>query len=94
MKKELQEYSNELDKLYSSDNTNSQKTMKIIEEINKEKKELEQKITVLEKEKKELEQKINIVEESKNNINNEHRRLIKYFKKYKVFEKLKNYIMK
>ena len=68
--------------------------MKIIEEINKEKKELEQKITVLEKEKKELEQKINIVEESKNNINNEHHRLIKYFKKYKVFEKLKNYIMK
>ena len=45
--------------------------MKIIEEINKEK--------------KELEQKINIVEESKNNINNEHRRLTEYFKKYKVF---------
>ena len=52
LKKELQEYSNELDKLYSSDNTNSQKMMKIIEEINKEKKELEQKIIVLEKEKK------------------------------------------
>ena len=89
LKKELQEYSNELDKLYSLDNTNSQKTMKIIQEINKEKKELEQKIIVLEREKKELEQKINIVEESKNNINNEHCRLIKYFKKYKVFEKLK-----
>ena len=55
----------------------------------KKKKELEQKIIVLEKEKKELEQKINIVEESKNNINNEHRCLIKYSKKYKVFEKLK-----
>ena len=38
LKKELQEYSNKLDKLHSSDNTNSQKTMKIIEEINKEKK--------------------------------------------------------
>ena len=63
--------------------------MKIIEEINKEKKELKQKMIVLEKEKKELEQKINIVEESKNNINNEYHRLIKYFKKYKVFEKLK-----
>ena len=37
-KKELQEYSNELDKLYSSDNTSSQKMMKIIEEINEEKK--------------------------------------------------------
>ena len=41
LKKELQEYSNELDKLYSSNNTNSQK---IIEEINKEKKGLEQKM--------------------------------------------------
>ena len=52
LKKELQEYSNELDKLYSSDNTSSLKTMKIIEEINKEKKELKQKINVLEEEKK------------------------------------------
>ena len=52
LKKELQEYSNELDKLYSLDNTNSQKKMKIIEEINKEEKELEQKIIVLEKKKK------------------------------------------
>ena len=38
LKKQLQEYSNELDKLYSSDNTSSQKTMKLIEEINNEKK--------------------------------------------------------
>ena len=38
LKKELGKYSNELDKLYSLDNTNSQKTIKIIEEINKEKK--------------------------------------------------------
>ena len=52
LKKEWQEYSNELDKLYSLDNTNSQKTMKITEEINKEKKELEQKIIVLEKKKR------------------------------------------
>ena len=42
LKKELEEYSNELDKLYSLDDTNSQKRIKIIEEINKEKKELEQ----------------------------------------------------
>ena len=45
--------------------------------------ELEQKIKNLEKEKKELEQKINIVESQKNSINNEHSRLIKYYKKYK-----------
>ena len=51
LKKELQEYSNELDKLYSLDNTSSQKTMKIIEEINKEKNELKQKINVLEEKK-------------------------------------------
>ena len=41
LKKELQEYSNELDKLYSSDNTKSQK-IKTIEE-------LEQKIDIVEK---------------------------------------------
>ena len=46
IKKLLEEYSNELDKSYSSDNTKSQKN-----------KELEQKIIVLEKEKKELEKK-------------------------------------
>ena len=45
--------------------------IKTIEEINKEKKELEQKIIILEKEKKELEQEINIIEKSKNSINNE-----------------------
>ena len=60
-----------MDNLYSSNGTNSQKLIKTIEEINKEKKGLEQKIIVLEKEKKELEQKINIVETSKNSINNE-----------------------
>ena len=46
IKKLLEEYSNELDKSYSSDNTKSQKN-----------KELEQKIIVLEKEKKELEKR-------------------------------------
>ena len=50
--------------------------MKIIEEINNEKKELKQKINVLEKEKKELEIRIN-------NVNNEHLRLVNYFKKLK-----------
>ena len=45
LKKELEEYSNELDKLYSSDNTNSQKMIKTIEE-------LEQKIDIVKKEKK------------------------------------------
>ena len=50
--------------------------MKIIEEINKEKKELKQKINVLGKEKKELEIRIN-------NVNNEHLRLVNYFKKLK-----------
>ena len=44
---------------------------KTIEEINKEKKESEQKIIVLEKEKKELEQKIKDIESKKNTINNE-----------------------
>ena len=58
LKKELQKYSNKLDKLYSSNDT------KTIEE-------LEQKIYISEKEKKELEQKIDIVERSKNSINNE-----------------------
>ena len=33
LKKELQEYSNELDKLYSSNDTNSQKMIKTIEEL-------------------------------------------------------------
>ena len=80
LKKELQEYSNELDKLCSSDNTSSQKT--IIEEINKEKKELKQKINILEEEKKELETRIN-------NVNSEHLRLVNYFGKYKIFEKLR-----
>ena len=49
IKKELDRYSNELDKLY---NSNPQKMTKTIEEINEEKKGLEQKIIVLEKEKK------------------------------------------
>ena len=49
LKKETKEYSNELDKLY---NSNPQKMIKTFEEINSEKKGLEQKIIVLEKEKK------------------------------------------
>ena len=88
LKKELEEYSNELDKLHSLDNTNSQKTIKTIEEINNGK--------------KELEQKTDIVEKSKNSINNEYRHLLNYYKKYKKNLKnldlkkldLKNLIMK
>ena len=38
LKKALQEYSNELDELYGLDNASSKKTMKMTEEINKEKK--------------------------------------------------------
>ena len=38
LKKALQEYSNEVDELYGLDNPSSQKTMIMIEEINKEKK--------------------------------------------------------
>ena len=45
LKKEIQEYSNELDKLYSSNNTKSQKLIKTIEE-------LAQKIDILIKKKK------------------------------------------
>ena len=52
LKKALQEYSNEVDELYILDNPSSQKPMIMIEEINKEKKELKEKINVLEKEKK------------------------------------------
>ena len=49
--------------------------------------ELEQKIKNLKKEKKELEQKINIVESQKGSINNEHSRLVKYYKEYKDLQK-------
>ena len=49
--------------------------------------ELEQKIKNLKKEKKELEQKINIVESQKTSINNEHGRLVKYYKEYKDLQK-------
>ena len=49
--------------------------------------ELEQKIKNLKKEKKELEQKINIVESQKTSINNEHSRLVKYYKEYKDLQK-------
>ena len=49
--------------------------------------ELEQKIKILKKEQKELEQKINIVESPKTSINNEHRRLVKYYKEYKDLQK-------
>ena len=61
LKKLLEEYSNELDKLYSSDNTKSQKEIE----------ELEQKIIVLEKEKKGLEEKNKDIEIRMNNTNNE-----------------------
>ena len=65
---------------------------KTIEEINKEKKGLEQKIIVLEKEKKELEQEIKEIEIKKNTINNElthavHILKTKYPEKYELFEK-------
>ena len=49
--------------------------------------ELKQKIENLEKEKKELEQKINIVESQKNSVNNDHTRMVKYYKKYKDLKK-------
>ena len=91
LKKVLPEYSNELDKLYSSNDTNSQKT---IEEINKEKKGLEQKIIVLEKEKKELEEEINIIEKSKNSINNELAHAIRIIKKgKKILKNLVNMVL-
>ena len=44
-------------------------------------------INELEKEKKELEQKIVIVESEKNSINNELCRLVNYYKKYKELQK-------
>ena len=49
--------------------------------------ELKQKIENLEKAKKELEQKINIVESQKNSVNNEYTRMVKYYKKYKDLKK-------
>ena len=55
LKKELEKYSNKSDKLYSSDNTKSQKTIE----------ELKQKTDIVKKEKKELEQKLNILEKEK-----------------------------
>ena len=69
--------------------------IKTFEEINKEKKELEQKIIVLEKEKKELEHNIKDIELKKNTINNElahtvHIFKIKYPEKLKIYEKVKN----
>ena len=67
----LEEYSNELDKLYSSDDTKSQKTIE----------ELEQKIIVLEKEKKELKQKNKDIESKKNIINNEPSHAVHILKK-------------
>ena len=74
LKKEIPEYSNELDKLYSSDNTKSQKMIKTTEE-------LEQKVYILEKEKKELEKKIDIVEKRKSSINNELAHAVHIIKK-------------
>ena len=74
LKKQIQEYSNELDKSYSSNNTKSQKMTKAIED-------LEQKTDILEQEKKELEQKIDIVEKSKNSINNELAHAVHIIKK-------------
>ena len=52
-----------------------------IEEINEEKKVLEQKIIVLEKEKKELEQKIKDIESKKNTIKNELSHAVHIIKK-------------
>ena len=54
---------------------------KTIEEINEEKKGLEQKIIVLEKEKKELEQKNKDIEINMNNINNELSHAVNILKK-------------
>ena len=52
LKKELQEYSNKVDELYSLDNLSSQKTMIMIEEINKEKKITKRKNKCIRKRKK------------------------------------------
>ena len=60
--------------------------MKMIEEINKEKKELKEKLNVLEKEKKELETKMN-------NVNNQLSHAVNVKKnpeKLKIYEKVKN----
>ena len=54
---------------------------KTIEEINEEKKGLEQKIIVLEKEKKELEQEKKDIEIKKTNINNELSHAVHIMKK-------------
>ena len=78
LNKELQRYSNEIDKLYSSNDTNSQKMIKTIEE-------LKQKIDIVEKEKKELEQKIYIVEKDKNSINNELTHAVHIMKKKNIY---------
>ena len=83
LKKELQEYSNKLDKLYSSNDTNSQNMIKTIQE-------LKQKIDIVEKEKKELEQKIDVIEKSKNSINNELAHAVHLLKK-EYPEKLKKF---
>ena len=77
LKKELEEYSNELDKLYSSNNTNSQKIIKTIEEIKKGKKRTRTKNNCIRKRKKELEQKI----DKKNSINSELSHAVHIIKK-------------
>ena len=71
LNKELQQYSNELDKLYSSDNIKLKKTIE----------ELEQKIDISEKEKKELEQKIDNVELANKSVNNELAHAVHFMKK-------------
>ena len=80
-----------MDKLY---NSNPQKMTKTIEEINEEKKGLEQKIIVLEKERKELEQKNKDIEIKMNNVNNELSHAVNLLKKelekLKIYEKVKN----
>ena len=71
LKKLLEEYSNELDKLYSSDDTKSPKKIE----------KLEQKVIVLEKEKKELEQEKKDIEIKKTSINNELSHAVHIMKK-------------
>ena len=79
---EINEYQNKLNKYQNElDIVSNAQSQKMIELSN----ELEQK--KLKKEKRELEQKINIVESQKTSINNEHSRLVKYYKEYKDLHK-------
>ena len=77
LKKELEDYSNELDKLYSSENTNSQKKIE----------ELDQKIIVLEQKNKDTESKKNSINNELSHA--VHIMKKKYHEKIKKIEEVK-----